>query len=138
MERDHQLPHFEKSNLGLQVITHEDGMIEPIFTVSDGVFEDLTKTEEFYKDLIDEQSKELKKLYSIMAFATAVQAYQIVEGIKDENPSVVLPIALVAILMVYIRNKSIEPTKEYRNITTKKLQLIKESVMIESTDELNI
>ena len=130
MERDHRASDSEVSSLGLQVVTHEDGSLEPIFTVSDGNFADLQAIEDFYSDKIEQETKELKKLYAIMGIVTALQAIQIVKGVEDminnNDYGSVLPITLVMGLMIYIRNAGLQPTKEKKKITSKKLEILQQ------------
>ena len=114
-----------RSELGLQVLPQEEG-VEIIFTASDGYFSDLPAAEKYIADEIKTETKELRKLQTLMAATAALQAYQIVEGIREENPGVILPIAIVALLMVYVRNKSMIPTKEKRDISRLKLGLIQD------------
>lgn len=113
------------AELGLQILPHQDGQ-EIIFTVSDGTFTDLSAAENHYIQEIKSETKELRKLQALMTAATFLQAYQIIEGIRDENPGAILPIAIVAVLMVYVRNKSMIPTKEKRHISKIKLGLIQD------------
>ncbi len=114
---------ISKTELGLQVTPHSEG-IEIIFTASDGEFSDIPAAEKYYIDEINSETKELRKLQAIMGFATAFQAYQVIEGVRNENVGVIIPMAVVALLMVYVRNKSMVPTKEKRDISRIKLDLI--------------
>jgi hypothetical protein len=114
-----------RSELGLQVVPRNENL-EIIFTASDGEFSDLSTAEKHYMDEIKAETKELRKLQTLMTAAALVQAYQIVAGVRDENPGVILPIAAVAILMVYVRNKSMVPTREKIDISKIKLGLIQD------------
>ncbi len=123
------------SELGLQIVPQADG-IEVVFTVSDGDFADLSEAKSYFEDEIDSETVELRKLQLLMGLAGLFQGYQIYNGIRDDNPGAILPIAVVAVLMFYVRNKSMRPTIEKRNVAKKKLGLLEDyesSLSIEET-----
>jgi hypothetical protein len=135
MEKDKN-SNATQSELGLQVVPQTEE-VEIIFTVSDGLYSDLPTAEEHYTNEIKSETKELRKLQVLMTAAAFLQAYQIVEGVRDENLGAILPIAIVAILMVYVRNKSMVPTKEKRDISKIKLQLIQDYVHTLPGEKIN-
>ena len=90
------------SELGLQVIPADPG-VELVFTVSDGNFPGgIEEARTAYQYEVDSETKEIRILRSILGAATLFQVYQVAEGVRNENPDVIIPVAIVATLMFYI------------------------------------
>ena len=126
-----------ESELGLEIIPTPEG-IKLDFIVSDGKFSDLEDARTHYNSQIENETNEIKQLQAFMTVAAGFQVYGVYKGFTEDDSGIIWPMIGVALIMLYVRNKSINPLKMKREVSRKKLELVEnyESLIPEDIDDI--